>query len=336
LTSDQRHSSSTAATPSYDDVERAHERITGAAHRTPVVRSRILDSRLGLELFIKCENLQKAGVFKFRGAYNAVSSLPEEVRRRGVITYSSGNHAQAISLAAGMWGVPAVIVMPHDAPEVKVAATLGYGAQVVRYDRYSEDYAAIAADLADRHGYTLIPPCDHPDVVAGQGTAAKELIEDVGHLDAVFTPVGGGGLIAGTSITVDALLPGCDLYGVEPEAGNDAQQSLERGEIVSIDTPVTIADGAQTRFLDPLPFQILMRSQPQITTATDAELVDTMKLAAGILKLVVEPTGCLGLAAVRRMSSELAGKKVGVIVSGGNVDIARFATLVLESVQRGG
>ncbi|MDP4690118.1 MAG: threo-3-hydroxy-L-aspartate ammonia-lyase [Candidatus Nanopelagicales bacterium] len=315
-------------TPTFADVEVAADRIAGVAHRTPVMRSRLLDEMTGARLFFKCENLQRAGVFKFRGAYNAVSALPADVRARGVVTYSSGNHAQAISLAARLHGVPATIVMPLDAPEVKVAATAGYGAQIVRYDRYTQDYAAIAACLADEQGATVIPPCDHPDIIAGQGTATRELMEDVGDLGALFVPVGGGGLFSGSVVSAQAMQPGCRLYGVEPEAGNDGQQSLAQGRIVTIDAPQTIADGAQTRFLDPLPFEILLDARPTMLTASDDELVETMRLLASLMKIIVEPTGCLGLAAVRQMADQLAGQRVGIILSGGNVDLARFADLI--------
>jgi threonine dehydratase len=245
-----------------------------------------------------------------------------------VVAFSSGNHAQAIALSARMLGIPATIVMPHDAPEAKVAATRGYGGQVVLYDRYTEDREQIGRELADRHGLTLIPPYDHADVIAGQGTAAKELFEEIGPLDALFVPLGGGGLLSGSALAARALSPACRLYGVEPETGNDGQRSFRAGAIVHIDTPQTIADGAQTQHLGTLTFAIIRRDVDDILTATDAQLVDGMVFMASRLKLVVEPTGCLGLAAARARQGELRGKRIGVLVSGGNVDLARFCSLL--------
>jgi threonine dehydratase len=319
--------------PTFDDVLEASRRLDGVAHRTPVLTSRLVDQMVGAQVFFKCENLQRAGVFKFRGAYNAVSSLPPEQRERGVVTYSSGNHAQSISLAAQILGTTATIVMPMDAPAVKVAATQGYGGRVVRFDRYAESDEEIAHGLVAEQGSTLIPPCDHPQVVAGQGTAVKELVEDVGGLDALFVPVGGGGLFSGSTLSARALAPDCALYGVEPEAGNDGQQSLAAGHVIRIPTPQTIADGAQTRVIDPLPFEILVAAAPTMLTATDDELVACMRLIATYLKLVVEPTGCLGLAALLNHAEQLRGQRVGVVLSGGNVDLARFAALVGSTPQ---
>lgn len=314
--------------PTFDDVRAAAGRIAGVAHRTPVLRSRIVDGMVGAQVFFTCENFQRAGVFKFRGAYNALAQLADEQRRAGVVTYSSGNHAQALSLGAQLLGIPATIVMPQDAPAVKVAATAAYGGEIVRYDRYTQDYEEIAQALVTERGLTLIPPVEHPHVVAGQGTAAIELFEEVGELDALFVPVGGGGLFSGSVLSAQAMAPDCRLHGVEPEAGNDGQQSLREGRRITIETPQTIADGAQTRFLDPLPFEILTHAQPTMLTATDDELVECMRIFAGLLKIVVEPTGCLGLAAVRNSAEELRGRRVGVIISGGNVDLHRFAALV--------
>ncbi|MGE8578815.1 MAG: threo-3-hydroxy-L-aspartate ammonia-lyase, partial [Burkholderia contaminans] len=276
----------------------------------------------------KCENLQRMGAFKFRGAFNALSRFDAEQRRNGVVAFSSGNHAQAIALSARMLGIPATIVMPQDAPAAKMAATRGYGGKVVTYDRYTEDREQIGRELAAQHGLTLIPPYDHPDVIAGQGTAAKELFDEVGPLDAVFTPLGGGGLLSGTALATRALSPHATLYGVEPEAGNDGQQSFRSGAIVHIDTPRTIADGAQTQHLGNLTFPIIRRDVDDILTATDAELVDCMRFFATRMKMVVEPTGCLSLAAVRRMKDALLGKRVGVVISGGNVDLENFCALV--------
>ncbi|ABB11607.1 threo-3-hydroxy-L-aspartate ammonia-lyase [Burkholderia lata] len=314
--------------PTYDDVAAAAARLEGHAHRTPVMTSRTIDEALGAQVFFKCENLQRMGAFKFRGAFNALSRFDAEQRRNGVVAFSSGNHAQAIALSARMLGIPATIVMPQDAPAAKMAATRGYGGKVVTYDRYTEDREQIGRDLAAQHGLTLIPPYDHPDVIAGQGTAAKELFDEVGPLDAVFAPLGGGGLLSGTALATRALSPHATLYGVEPEAGNDGQQSFRSGAIVHIDTPRTIADGAQTQHLGNLTFPIIRRDVDDILTATDAELVDCMRFFATRMKIVVEPTGCLSFAAVRRMKDALKGKRVGVVISGGNVDLENFCALV--------
>jgi len=314
--------------PTYDDVEAAAARIQGHAHKTPVMTSRTANEQLGAEVFFKCENLQRMGAFKFRGAFNALSKFTPEQRKAGVVAFSSGNHAQAIALSAKLLGVPATIVMPHDAPAAKVAATKGYGGNVVIYDRYTEDREQIGRDLAAKHGLTLIPPYDHPDVIAGQGTAAKELFEEVGELDAFFVCLGGGGLLSGSALATRALAPNCKLYGVEPEAGNDGQQSFRSGAIVHIDTPKTIADGAQTQHLGNLTFPIIRRDVDDILTASDAELVESMRFMAERMKLVVEPTGCLGFAAVRRLADQFKGKRIGVLISGGNVDIARYCELL--------
>jgi threonine dehydratase len=314
--------------PTYEDVVAAAARIAGHAHETPVMTSRTLDAELGAEVFFKCENLQRMGAFKFRGAFNALSKFTARQRETGVVAFSSGNHAQAIALSAQLLGIPATIVMPHDAPAAKVAATKGYGGNVVTYDRYKEDREKIGRDLADQHGLTLIPPYDHPDVIAGQGTAAKELFEEVGELDALFVPLGGGGLLSGSALATRTLSPSCKLYGVEPAAGNDGQQSFRTGAIVHIDTPNTIADGAQTQHLGTLTFRIIRRDVDDVLTATDGQLVECMVFMASRMKLIVEPTGCLGLAAARQMTSELMGRRVGVLVSGGNVDLTGFCRLL--------
>ncbi|WP_406507993.1 threo-3-hydroxy-L-aspartate ammonia-lyase [Streptomyces sp. NBC_00212] len=314
--------------PTYDDVVRAHERIAPHAHRTPVLTSRLTDAELGLSLFFKCENLQRMGAFKFRGAFNALSRFDAEQRRAGVVAYSSGNHAQAVALAASLLGIPATIVMPHDAPTAKLAATKGYGASVVSYDRYTEDREEIGRALAEERGLTLIPPYDHPHVMAGQGTAAKELFEETGPLDALFVPLGGGGLLSGSLLSAGALSPSCEVYGVEPEAGDDGRRSLRAGRIVHIDTPATIADGAQTQHLGAYTFPVIRDRATDIVTASDAQLVDCMRLLAARMKLVAEPTGCLGVAAAVALAERYRGGRVGVIVSGGNVDVARFAELV--------
>src|SRR6478609_9943131 len=275
--------------PTYEDVAAAAARIAGHAHRTPVLTSRTADAELGARVFFKCENFQRIGAFKFRGAYNALARFDARQRRAGVVAFSSGNHAQAISLAATLLGMPAVIVMPHDAPAAKVAATKGYGGSVVVYDRYREDREAIGRKLAEERGMTLIPPYDHPDVIAGQGTAVKELFDEVGALDALFICLGGGGLLSGSALAARALAPVCKVYGVEPEAGNDGQQSFRSGSIVHIETPKTIADGAQTQHLGNYTFALIQRHVDDILTASDAELVDCMRFAAQRMKLVIEP-----------------------------------------------
>jgi threo-3-hydroxy-L-aspartate ammonia-lyase len=318
------------ALPSFEDVHAAAARLAGVAHRTPVATSQTANELAGAELFFKCENLQRVGAFKFRGAYNALARFWPEQRRAGVVAFSSGNHAQAIALAARLLEIPATIVMPTDAPAAKVAATRGYGAEIITYDRFLEDREAIARRLADERGLTVIPPFDHPDVIAGQGTAAAELFADVGELDHLFVPLGGGGLISGSALAARAVSPRCRVWGVEPRAGNDGQRSLRAGEIVRIPTPETIADGAQTQHLGELTFEIIRRDVADIITATDAELVDAMRFFAERMKLVVEPTGCLGFAGARGGGVPIRGSRVGVIVSGGNIDLARLAKLVSQ------
>ena len=314
--------------PTYEDVIAAAGRIKGHAHRTPVMSSSTMNREIGAEVFFKCENLQRMGAFKFRGAFNALSRFNAQQKKAGVVTFSSGNHAQAIALSAALLGIPATIVMPNDAPAAKMAATRGYGGKVVTYDRYREDREQIGRDLAEKHGLTLIPPYDHPDVIAGQGTAAQELFEELGELDALFVCLGGGGLLSGSALAARALAPRCAIYGVEPEAGNDGQQSFRSGAIVHIDTPKTIADGAQTQHLGAYTFAIIRRDVDDILTASDAELVNCMRFFATRMKLMVEPTGALGLAAARAMKAQLQGKRVGVIISGGNVDLERFCSLM--------
>ncbi|MES2942877.1 MAG: threo-3-hydroxy-L-aspartate ammonia-lyase [Pseudomonadota bacterium] len=314
--------------PTFDDVVAAAGRIKGFAHQTPVLTSRTINDELGAEVFFKCENLQRIGAFKFRGAFNALSRFDESQRKAGVVAFSSGNHAQAIALSARLLGIPATIVMPEDAPASKIAATKGYGGTVITYDRYTADREQIGRDLAEKHGLTLIPPYDHPDVIAGQGTAAKELFEEVGALDSFFVCMGGGGLLAGSALASRALSPDCKLYGVEPEAGNDGQQSFRSGSIVHIDTPKTIADGAQTQHIGNYTFPIIRRDVTDVLTVTDAQLVEAMRFMASRMKLVVEPTGCLGFAAAREMKAQLKGQRVGVLISGGNVDIERFCALL--------
>lgn len=311
--------------PSFEDVRLAAARIAGAAHRTPVLTSRTADAATGGNLYFKAESLQRAGAFKFRGAYNAIAALEPDARKRGVIAFSSGNHAQAIAYAAALQGAPSTIVMPTDAPGIKVAATKAYGANVVFYDRYAEDRIAIGRRISEETGGALVPPYDHPDVIAGQGTAAMELIEEAGPLDMLVTPLGGGGLLAGSALAVRALSPGCAIVGVEPEAGNDGQQSLAKGEVVSIPIPKSIADGALTPSLGDHNFPIIRANVEKIVTVTDAQLVSTLRFFAERMKIVVEPTGCLAAAAALEGVLDCRGKRVGIVLSGGNVDLAALA-----------
>jgi threonine dehydratase len=314
--------------PTYDDVAAAAQRLQGHAHRTPVLRSTTADQQLGCELHFKCENFQRMGAFKFRGAFNALSKFDATQRKAGVLAFSSGNHAQAIALSARLLGIPATILMPLDAPRAKMDATRGYGAEVITFDRYKEDREALSAKIAKERGMTLIPPYDHPDVIAGQGTAARELFEDVGELDVLLVPLGGGGLLSGTALATRAMAPRCKLYGVEPEAGDDGRQSLRKGEIVNIPTPQTLADGAQTQHLGDYTFGVIRENVDDVLVASDAQLVEAMRFFAERMKMIVEPTGCLGFAAARHAGLDLKGKRVGVILSGGNVDIVRFAELI--------
>jgi threo-3-hydroxy-L-aspartate ammonia-lyase len=314
--------------PTYADVEAAARRLHGQARRTPVLTSRTVDESLGAAVYFKCENFQRTGAFKFRGAFNALSRLDSSARARGVVAFSSGNHAQAVALAAQMLGIQAIIVMPEDAPPAKMQATRGYGGQVVTYDRYRENREDIARRLAEERGAAIIPPYDHPDVIAGQGTVAAELIEHAGSLDSLFVCLGGGGLLSGSLLSAKSLAPRCKVYGVEPASGNDGQLSLRQGSIVRIEVPKTIADGAQTQSLGRLTFEMIRREVADILTATDPELIECMRFFATRMKIVVEPTGCLGFAAVRTHGAGLKGQRVGVIVSGGNVDVAQYAALL--------
>ena len=314
----------------YADIEAAALRIKGHAHRTPVLTSTTADQRTGARVFFKCENHQRMGAFKFRGAFNALAQFTPEQRRGGVIAFSSGNHAQAIALSARLLGMPSVIVMPIDSPAAKLAATREYqsgqpGSEVVLYDRYTQDREAIGKRLASERGMTLIPPYDHPHVMAGQGTAAAELLEQCGPLDQLVVCVGGGGLISGCAVAAHHLCPGVEVWGVEPAAGNDTQMSLAQGRIVHIDTPKTIADGAQTQHSGELTFPVIQQLVKAVVTVTDEQLVSSMRFFAERMKMVVEPTGCLGAAAVLEGLIPVRGKRVGVIVSGGNVDLARYA-----------
>jgi threonine dehydratase len=312
----------------FDDVLAAAERLRGVAHHTPVVTSRTLDERTGGRAFLKCENLQRMGAFKFRGAYNRIAQLDEDERRRGVVAFSSGNHAQGVALAARLLDVPAVIVMPSDAPSAKLAATREYGADVVLYDRHTMNRGAIASQLAAERGATVVPPYDDAAIVAGQGTVALELLQEVPNLDVLLVCTGGGGLLAGCALAATALAPGIAVYGVEPEAGDDFARSFARGERVEIDVPDTIADGQQTTSPGELTFPIVKRLCAGILTVSDDELREAMRFAFARLKLVFEPSGASALAALLAGKLDVRGKRVGVVVSGGNVDAASYAAII--------
>ncbi len=310
------------------DVRDAAARLEGVAHRTPVIRSRTLDERVGAQVFLKAENLQRVGAFKFRGAYNAICRLTPEQLTRGVAAFSSGNHAQAVALAARLLGSSAVIAMPEDSPAAKVDAVRGYGAEIVFFDRYTADREEIGRTLAGERGLTLIPPYDHPHVIAGQGTAALELLEEAGELDALVVPVSGGGLIAGSALIAKALHPQIRILGVEPEAGDDTKRSLAAGTRVSIPIPRTIADGQTASTPGELTFPIIQQHVDGILLVTDDDLRDALRFAADRLKLVLEPSGATGLAALLTGRLTPAPPRIGVILSGGNVGATRLAELL--------
>jgi threonine dehydratase len=315
----------------FDDIARAHQRIAPYVLRTPVLTSSTVDRLSGAHVFFKCENLQRGGAFKFRGACNALAGLSPAQRARGVIAYSSGNHAQAVALAGRALGAPVVVVMPADAPRVKLDATRGYGAELITYDRYSESREAIAQRIAAERGLTLIPPFDDPQVVAGQGTAAKELFEEVGPLDVLLAPCGGGGLLSGCAIAAQVLAPDCRTIGVEPAAGDDATRSFRTHSLQSVHNPDTIADGARTASLGQVTFPLVLRYVADMLTVSDDELLRSMLFIWERMKLVVEPTGALGASAVLENKLELRGLRVGVVLSGGNVDLAWAARQILRS-----
>jgi threonine dehydratase len=312
----------------FADVVSAAERLDGVAHRTPVLTSRSLDERTGAAVFLKAENLQRVGAFKFRGAYNKISRLSGDERARGVVAVSSGNHAQAVALAATLMGTTSRILMPLDAPAIKVAGVKGFGGEVVPFDRYAEDRDGLLQDLADREGRIVVHPYDDPLVMAGQGTCTRELIDEVGAITHLFAPVGGGGLIAGCATAAKAMAPDCKVIGVEPEAGNDVQRSVESGERVSIPVPETIADGQQTTAPGKVTFPVIQRRVDQIVTVSDREIIEAMRFAFERLKMVLEPSGACAFAAVLAGRADLRGGRVGVILTGGNVDLSRFCTLV--------
>lgn len=313
--------------PTFADVERAARRISGAAHWTPVETSKTVTAQTGAEVFFKCEQLQRGGAFKFRGAYNALSQLSEDERRRGVVTFSSGNHAQAVALAGQILGIPRVIVIPSDAPAVKREATAAYGAEIITYVRAEQDREVIARRLGEERGLTVIPPYDHGHIIAGAGTAARELIQDVGALDWLFVPCGGGGLLSGSALSARALSPSCRIVGVEPSAGDDATRSFQTKTLQTVRDPETVADGARTPSLGKLTFPLVLELVNEMMTVDDPTLVRAMFFLWERLKLVVEPTGALAAAAVlgRR---DLAGARVGVILSGGNVELSRMSKWV--------
>jgi len=307
----------------YAEVAAAHERIRDAVRRTPVMTSSTVDALTGAQVLFKCENFQRMGAFKFRGAYHALSRLSPDERHRGVVAFSSGNHAQAVALAGRLLGAPVVIVMPSDAPRVKLEATRGYGAQIVRYDAQREDRQAIAASLSEERGMTLIPPFDHPHVSAGQGTTAKELIEDAGPLDVLLVPCGGGGLLSGCAVAAKQLSPGCRVIGVEPAAGDDGARSFRSKTLVTIAMPDTIADGARTTSLGPrVTFPTILETVDDFVTVSDEALLRAMALLWERMKIIVEPTGALAACALLEGKVDARGRKLGVVLSGGNVDLA--------------
>lgn len=310
---------------SFNDILEARERLRGVAYRTPVLRSRQFDEQAKCQVFFKAENLQRAGAFKFRGAYNKISSLTEAERRRGILAYSSGNHAQATALAAGLFGIPAVIVMPRDAPQIKVNATRGYGAEVILYDRYRESREGIGETICRQRGLTLVPPFDDYQIMAGQGTAALELLEEAPELDCLLIPCSGCGLLAGCAVAAKHLRPEIRVFGVEPEAGNDTWLSFRKGERVEIPVPQTIADGLQTPVPGKLTFPIVQQLVEDILLVSDQELIETMRFVLERMKILVEPSGVAAAAAVRHDKLDLSGLRVGVILSGGNVDLTKLA-----------
>lgn len=316
------------ALPTAADVRAAAERLRGVAHRTPVATSRTLDARTGAHVVLKCENLQRSGAFKLRGAFNALSLLPERERARGVLAFSSGNHAGALALAGRLLGVPVAVLMPDDAPAVKRAATEGYGAEVVTYDRSSERREEVAARLAAERGLPVIPPYDHPAVIAGQGTAALELLEDAGPLDAVLVPCGGGGLLSGTALAVRDAAPGCRVVGVEPAAADDATRSFRSGTLRSVREPETVADGLRTPSLGRLTFPLVRAHVDEMRTVREEEIVRAMRWVWTRLKLVVEPSAAVPVAALLAAGGEFRGARVGIVLSGGNVDPTAAAAML--------
>ena len=319
------HTPLSPALPTFDDIDAASHRIDGVAHRTPVITSRTVDARTGATVFFKCETLQRGGAFKFRGAYNALLRLDAAQRRRGVVAFSSGNHAQAVALAGKLLDIPRVIVMPSDSPAVKRIATAEYGAEVLLYDREREDREAIGRRLSEERGLAVIPPYNHADVIAGAGTVARELVREVGQLDMLVTPCGGGGLLSGTALSAAALSPGCRVIGVEPLAGDDATRTFKSGRLQTVKNPDTVADGARTASLGSLTFPLVMANVADMVAVDDPTLLRAMFFLWERLKLVVEPTGALAAAAVLEGLVEVRGLRVGVVLSGGNVDLSQVS-----------
>lgn len=309
----------------YADIASAHERIRPHIHKTPVQSSKTLNSRLRADIFFKCENFQVTGSFKYRGATNAILQLSDEAKKNGVLTFSSGNHAQALAKAGQVHGVKVTVVMPENAPVIKKTATEGYGAEVILYKPDEESREALGKEISESRGLTLIPPYDHPHIVAGQGTATKELIEEVGELDQLYVCAGGGGLLSGSAISANHLSPSAQVFGVEPEAGDDICRSFRSGKIETVHNPATIADGARTPSASELTFGIIRQRVSDMLTVSDAQLIECMEFYASRMKLIVEPTGCLSLAAIFTGQREIKGKKIGVIISGGNVDLRDLA-----------
>jgi len=312
--------------PCFADVQNAAAMLAGIAHRTPVMRSNTFDHRVNAQVFVKCENFQRMGAFKFRGAYNAMARLSSAQKQRGVLTHSSGNHAQAIALSGQLLDIQTTIVMPQDAPAVKLAATRGYGGNIVLYDRTQTTREQVSADLLASHGYSFIPPFDHEHVIAGQGTAGLELLEEIAHLDVLVVCLGGGGLLSGCAIAARALAPNCKIVGVEPQAGNDGMQSLHTGKLIQFNNPDTIADGARTALCERT-FKLIQKHVDDIVCVTDQELIETMFFLWERLKIVVEPTGALAVAAILHKKIDVKGKRVGAIISGGNVDLKQVGEL---------
>lgn len=316
----------------FDHILEARERLRGVAHRTPVLTSRQFNEQAGCEVFFKAENLQRAGAFKFRGAYNKISSLNEEEQRNGVLAYSSGNHAQAVALSAKLFHIPAVIVMPSDAPQIKVNATRGYGAEVVFYDRYNESREDVGMRICQERGMTLVPPFDDYKIMAGQGTAALELLEDVPELDVLLTPCSGCGLLTGCATAAKHLRPNIRIFGVEPEAGNDTWLSFRKGERVAIPVPRTIADGLQQSSPGALTFPIVQMLVEDILLVSENDMIETLRFVLERMKVLVEPSGAAAAAAVRHRKADFAGQRVGVILSGGNVDLTKLAEYLTTAI----
>ena len=312
----------------FSDIQTAAARIKGVAHRTPILTSTTLNRVLGCVVFMKAENFQRMGAFKFRGGFNAINALTDAERARGVLAFSSGNHAQAVALAAQLHGCKAAILMPADAPLMKLDATRGYGAEVIIYDRYNEDRGTLAKRYSEERNAVLIPPYDYLPVMAGQGTCGLEITEEVPNLDALIVCTGGGGFLSGCTIAAKAVQPNIQMFGAEPEAGNDVQQSLRSGQIVAIDVPKTICDGQQTQAVGTHPWEVIRTQVTDILTASDATVIEAMRFAFERMKVVLEPSGACALASLMANVERFKGKRVAVTLSGGNIDFGRFAQLL--------